>query len=313
MPYQSGRYGYAGVDTLPVQNSPDLLFDHYVFDQIRTFENKVSLFGEYPFSKILRLEGSGSMAFYNNRIDRNDLYYDAFGNLAYREKEKISEREAGVNLFSGKLATASIGLVGDNSFFGIASPTQGHRFRLSAERYFGDINLTNVTADFRKYFFVKPVTFAVRAMHYGRYGADANNFYNLFLGYPWYMRGYDYSSSYDILSKNGRSVDDLFGSKMLLTNAELRIPLSGPEQLALIKSKALFTELSLFADGGYAWDTFQKQDDNRLREFDYKPLFSAGVSLRINLFGALVLEPYYAWPLLKDTKGSFGLNITPGW
>lgn len=314
MPYQSGRYGYAGLDTLPVKNSPDLLFDHYVFDQIRTFENKVSLYGEYPFSKILRLEGSGSMAFYNNRIDRNDLYYDAFGDLVYRDKDKISEREAGLNLFNGKLATASIGLVGDNSYFGIASPTQGHRFRLSAERYFGDINLTNVTADFRKYFFMKPFTVALRAMHYGRYGADANNFYNLFLGYPWYMRGYDYSSAYNTLSQNGRSVDDLFGSKLLLTNAELRIPLSGPEQLALLKSKALFTELSLFVDGGYAWDTFKKQGEaSGLREFDYKPLFSAGVSLRINVFGALILEPYYAWPLLKETKGTFGLNITPGW
>ncbi len=313
LPHQSGQYGYAGLDTLPIDNSPDYVFDHYVFDQIRTFENKLSLFGEYPFSKILRLEGSGSFAFYNNRIDRNNLYYDAFGNLVYRDKDKISEREAGVNLFEGKLATASIGLVGDNSFFGVASPTKGHRFRLSAERYFGDINLVNVTADFRKYFFLKPVTVAVRAMHNGRYGADANSFYNLFLGYPWYMRGYDYGSSYDLLEQNGRSVDDLFGSKILLTNAEVRLPFTGPAQLALIKSKFLFTELSLFADGGYAWDVFQKPTEGNLTQFNYDPLFSAGVSLRINLFGALILEPYYAWPLLKDTHGSFGLNITPGW
>jgi len=313
LPYQSGQYGYAGVDTLPIQNSPDLLFDHYVFDQIRTFENKLSLFGEYPFSKVLRLEGSGSFAFYNNRIDRNNLYYDAFGQLVYRDKNKISEREAGVNLFEGKLGTASIGLVGDNSFFGIASPTKGYRFRVSGERYFGDINLTNVTVDLRKYFFVKPFTFALRAMHYGRYGSDANRFYNLYLGYPWYMRGYDYGNAYELLQQNGRSVDELFGSKMLLTNAEVRIPLTGPAQLALIKSKFLFTELSFFADGGYAWDTFKKPTEGNLREFNYDPLFSAGVSLRINVFGALILEPYYAWPLLKETKGSFGLNITPGW
>ncbi len=313
LPYQSGRSGYVGLDTLPIKDSPDLLFDHYVFDQIRTFEEKLSVFGEYPFSKTLRIEGSGSFAFYNNRIDRNQLYYDAFGNLVYQDREKISEREAGLNLFEGKLGTASVGLVGDNSYFGIASPTKGYRFRLSGEQYFGDIKLTNLTADVRKYFFVKPFTFAVRAMHQGRYGTDANAFYNLYLGYPWYMRGYGFSDSYEILEKNGRSVDDLFGSKMLLANAEVRIPLSGPEQLALLKSRVLFTELSFFTDGGYAWDVFEKPTEGNLTQFDFKPLFSAGVSLRINLFGALVLEPYYAWPLLKDTHGSFGLNIVPGW
>ncbi len=313
LPFQSGQYGYAGLDTLPVQNSPDALFEHYVFDQIRTFENKLSVFGEYPFSKILRLEGSGSFAFYNNRIDRNDLYYDAFGSLVYQDRNKISEAAAGVSLFEGKLGTISVGLVGDNSYFGIASPSKGHRFRLSGERYIGDINLYNVIADGRRYFFAKPFTFAVRAMHYGRYGPDANSFYNLYLGYPWYLRGYGYSESYEILEQNGRSVDDLFGSKMLLGNAEIRIPFTGPEQLALIRSRVLFTELSLFVDGGYAWDVFDKPKEGNLKQFNFDPLFSAGISMRINLFGALVLEPYYAWPLLKNTYGSFGLNITPGW
>ena len=44
-----------------------------------------------------------------------------------------------------------------------------------------------------------------------------------------------------------------------------------------------------------------------------QPVFSAGASLRINLFGALILEPYYAIPLQKNAKGSFGLNLIPGW
>jgi hypothetical protein len=313
LPYQSGRYGFAGRDTLPIKNSPELEFNHYVFDQIRIFEDKVSLFGEYPFSRTLRLEGSSSFAVYNNRIDRYNLYYDDFGNLVYNNRKKIGEREAGLNLFEGKLGAASLGLVGDNSYFGIASPTKGHRFRLSGERYFGDFNLYNVTADFRKYFFAKPFTFAVRAMHFGRYGPDANSFYDYFIGYPWYMRGYDYGSAFAILEQNGRSVDDLFGSKVLLANAEIRLPFTGPEQLAVIKSKFLFTELSLFTDGGYAWDVFEKPKEGNLTAFDLKPLYSAGVSLRINLFGALILEPYYAWPLLKNTQGSFGLNIVPGW
>jgi Tol biopolymer transport system component len=314
LPFQSGRYGYVGLDTLPVDDSPPFEFQHYIFDQIRTFENKLSLFAEFPFSKTLRVEGSGSFAFYNNRIDRNHLYYDDFGNLIYQDRKKISKQEAGLtNLFDGKLGTASIGLVGDNSHFGLASPSAGHRFRLSAERLFGDINLYNVIADARKYVFVKPFTFAVRAMHHGRYGADANAFFDYFLGAPWFMRGYGYNESFEILKQNGRSVEDLFGSKMLIGNAEIRVPFTGPEQLALIKSRALFTELSVFADGGYTWDVFEQQADSDLRSFDFRPLFSAGVSMRINLFGAMILEPYYAWPLLKGASGTFGLNIVPGW
>jgi hypothetical protein len=44
-----------------------------------------------------------------------------------------------------------------------------------------------------------------------------------------------------------------------------------------------------------------------------KPVFTAGASLRINLFGALIVEPYYAFPLVKGTRGVFGLNLLPGW
>ena len=45
------------------------------------------------------------------------------------------------------------------------------------------------------------------------------------------------------------------------------------------------------------------------------PALSAGISLRVNLFGAIILEPYYAIPFNRtDIKtGVFGLNFTPGW
>jgi hypothetical protein len=45
------------------------------------------------------------------------------------------------------------------------------------------------------------------------------------------------------------------------------------------------------------------------------PVFSAGVSLRINLFGAMILEPYYAIPFQQTRSkfGTFGLNFAPGW
>ena len=46
------------------------------------------------------------------------------------------------------------------------------------------------------------------------------------------------------------------------------------------------------------------------------PALSVGVSLRVNLFGALILEPYYAIPFQRRDlagRGIFGLNFAPGW
>jgi hypothetical protein len=45
------------------------------------------------------------------------------------------------------------------------------------------------------------------------------------------------------------------------------------------------------------------------------PALSAGISLRINVFGAFVLEPYLAVPFNRSdvTKPLFGLGFTPGW
>lgn len=313
LPYSSARFGYAGLAPLPGSNDPDIQFDRFITDRIRTFEEKLSVFAQFPISKTLRIEGGLSAATYSNRVDRFDQYYDSFGRLIFQDRERVDPEELGLNLFNGQLASANLALVGDNSFFGIASPVKGHRYRISVERYVGDFDFTSLTLDGRKYVHLKPVTLAARALHVGRYGNDANRFADTFLGFPWYMRGYEFNTANELLQQNKRSVDELFGSKALLTNFEVRLPFTGPEQLALLKSKFLLSELALFVDGGLTWDSFNAGDDNTLREFEFNPLFSAGASMRINLFGALVVEPYYAVPLLADTKGVFGLNIVPGW
>jgi WD40 repeat protein len=313
LPMQSGRFSPFYLDTLTFNDGTQAEVWHSTTDIARIFEEKVNVFAQYPFSKVLRLEGGASFAYYSNRLDRYDQYYSLGGSFIGQDRRKIDPEEAGWNLFKGALGSVNAGFIGDNSFFGIASPSKGYRFRLSGERYFGDYNFYNVVADARRYLFAKPFTFAARVMHYGRYGEDATTFYPIFLGFPWYMRGYEFGNSTEILRQNGRSLDELFGSKIALANLEIRVPFTGPEQLALIKSKFLFTELSVFTDAGLAWDTFKKPADGDQRQFDFSPLYSAGVSLRINFFGALVLEPYYAWPLLKETRGVFGLNIVPGW
>jgi hypothetical protein len=73
-------------------------------------------------------------------------------------------------------------------------------------------------------------------------------------------------------------------------------------------------------DSGLAWNHGNKlgfkKDLTGGADSEYRfPLFSTGASVRINLFGYLVLEPYYAFPLQNGgfRNGTFGLNFVPGW
>jgi hypothetical protein len=237
-------------------------------------------------------------------------------------------------------------LVGDNSFFGVASPLDGFRYRLQAEYDFGTYKFFAPTIDLRKYIRVEPVTFAGRLYMYGRFGDVGNNsltsggagLYPLYLGYPFYIRGYESQTFYNNGNKtptNNFTINDLSGQRMALANFEVRLPFSGPEKLSVIKSKIFFTELNFFADAGLAWNAGDKiefkTNPTLLRTvtvndpltntpeqqpvYSKVPAFSFGVSMRVNLFGYFILEPYLAYPVNRTdiSKPVFGLGFTPGW
>jgi len=216
---------------------------------------------------------------------------------------------------------AYVAYVGDNSNFGVASPLAGHRFRFEAGQYLGVVNLSNLQGDFRKYFRLSPVTFATRNMYVGRFGKDASTgvIPPLFIGYPTLIRGYGavgYSENQNNnFNNNNVTINDLVGSQMYVTNVELRLPFTGPERLSTIKSRFLLSELNLFTDGGIAWgqsDGFNGQQINRRNS---KFILSSGVSLRVNVFGYLILEPFYAIPWQNGglRNAHFGFNFVPGW
>ena len=49
--------------------------------------------------------------------------------------------------------------------------------------------------------------------------------------------------------------------------------------------------------------------------YERVPAMSAGVSLRVNVFGYFVVEPYLAYPFQRtDVSGPvFGVALAPGW
>jgi hypothetical protein len=327
------------------------------YDIIRTFQDQVGVFTSYPLSKINRIEFGTGISHYYYRVDRYATYFDTLGNYINSNHTHVPNSQyyqlTGIPLTSFTIMNVNTALVGDNSFFGVASPLDGFRYRLQAEYDFGTYKFFAPTIDLRKYIRAEPVTFAGRLYLYGRFGDVGNNnnlngngLYPLFLGYPFFIRGYESQTFYSNNNKtatNNFTINDLFGQRMALANFEVRLPFTGPEKLSAIKSKFLFTELNFFADAGLAWSAGDKiefktnptylrtvpvldQNGNQILnpstqqpEFNYiyskVPALSLGVSVRVNLFGYFILEPYLAYPVNRTDIGKpvFGLGFTPGW
>lgn len=328
IPYVSGLQSI-GVEQLPINNTTITAINERT-DIIRTFEDQVQVFGSYPFSKVHRFEAGSAATRYSYRIDRFSNYYDQFGNYIGSSKDKLSNEQAqqdyGTPFKSFNIVNVNGAFVGDNSISGVAAPLDGFRYRIGGEQYFGDYNFSAVTVDLRKYLRLKPVTFAVRGYTYMRLGRDGENLYPLYVGYPYYIRGYDANSFYKNSQSNAGTFDinQLSGSKLAVVNFELRLPFTGPKRLAQIPSRYLFSDLNLFFDAGLAWDedsqiSFNSQPNGVMlangRPQQRVPAYSAGISARVNLFGYFVVEPYYAFPFQrKDVKGGvFGVTFAPGW
>ncbi len=311
IPYRYGGTRYEGLDTLTASSGQQVPANKFNVITERLFEDKASLFAMFPVSKIQRFDASASLVRYGFRRDQRDVFTDDFGNPFFQtDNEKVDTGQDPFNF-----AQLSAAWVGDNSFFGMASPIRGYRYRLGVDQYFGDVQYSHLTADARFYHYAKPFTIGFRATHFGRYGSNIDQLSPIYnIAYPWYVRGYGYGNN-DIVFENNITRNQLVGNKILISNLEIRLPFTGPKGLAIIGSKFLFTELNLFFDGGMAWNNFDefKEDNRGVVGIGPDPIFSAGVSARINLFGALILEPFLAWPLQEKTRMQFGLNFSPGW
>lgn len=326
IPYVSGQVtqGFENLDGYgPVYNES--------YDIIRTFEDQVQIFGSYPFSKNHRFETGSGISRYSYRIDRYSNYYDPNGFYPIgTDKNKLSKEDAqkayGVPFDPFTTVTLNAAFVGDNSFSGVTSPLDGFRYRLGIENYMGDYKLGALTADGRKYVRMKPVTFAARLYSYSRFGRDENRLYQMYAGYGYLIRGYEANSFYKngSTTTGGFDINQLVGSRVAVANFEVRLPFTGPAKLAQIESKFLFSDLNLFFDMGMAYDSDSKVAFHKTpgkvgtgsgAYLERVPAMSAGVSLRVNVFGYFVLEPYYAIPFQRTdvNVGVFGLVFAPGW
>ncbi len=315
--YQDPNSYYGIIDTQYYKNGEPFLGWQDVQVLERIFQERVGLFASYPFSVTTRVEIGTAFEYYKQR--QTNYYYNYVFNANGVFLGRADEREKVPGGGTLRLSNISAAYVGDNSYFGLTAPLQGYRYRIGVEQYFGDYDFTTLLLDGRKYFYAKPVTLAVRGVAYGRVGGNSDQVYPLYAANSYFVRGYTRQVFNDDTTG---LIDRVAGSKLIVANAEIRIPFTGPRRLSLIRSNFLVTDLNFFFDAGLAFydkTSFDAEDptpfDGR-NHYVHKPILSAGVSLRVNLFNYLVLEPYYAFPISaqkENRKWVFGLNFIPGW
>ncbi len=293
----------------------DTVTGQIAFQQLfqRQYVDRGTFLAFYPFSTTRRLEaGVGyTRITFSNQIEQ----------IGINNGTIVSDVLTNAPSTSGlNLAQTYGAFVYDNSFFGFTSPVKGGRYRLEAEPTWGSLTYTSMLGDYRRYLFARPFTFAVRGLHYGRYGPDAESFLlsPLYVGYSTLIRGYDINS-FSVTECSGTvdcpEFDRLTGSRIAVGNAELRLALLGDRRLGLIHFPMIPVELVGFADMGAAWSKDQKIrwvfDRNTT---DRVPVFSTGASIRVNVLGAAVVEGFYAHAYQRPhSQGHWGVQLAPGW
>jgi outer membrane protein assembly factor BamA len=277
---------------------------------------------QYPFSTTRRVE-------FSSGLQRESIKSEVETLIVVGNQIVDDTTSSLGNNFSVNLVHTGGAFVGDSSIFGFLSPVRGSRYRYEVQALAGKINgvvsknlrYETALADYRKYFFLRPVTVAFRGIHYGRYGRDAESgvLYPIFVGDPSLVHGYDFNSiglSECTQTNTPGSCpvyDRLFGSKMAIANAEIRVPVFGTKEFGLATG-FIPTELFGFADAGVAWN---QNDKAKLRfasnTTERVPSVSVGVGARL-LLSYIPLEFYYAHPFQRPQKNwVFGFNIIPGW
>lgn len=305
VPFRYGSYPTLTNDSLAV-NGGYIPVQNFQYDIYRVFQDQASVFAQYAFNQALRVEAGGGYSLYYYRTERWNNYYDNYyyGRIIWQQREKI-ESPPGFGLWNVQTA-----FVGDNSTFGFTSPLNGYRFRIGVTQNFGHWDYLTTLVDLRKYFYLNKSNLSFRLLQYSQFGKDANdNNLTNYVIYPTFIRGYSNVSTAQLDALG--LTNSIRGSKLIVGNAELRIPFTGPEQLALIPTNLILSDLAFFYDVGTAWS--RDNPFNAPEGFEPKLLHSVGAALRVNLFGALILEPFFAKPLVKGISGSFGVNFVPGW
>jgi outer membrane protein assembly factor BamA len=233
---------------------------------------RTGAFVAYPFSRGLRVEFSGGMREAAYRRDlRSQIASVSTGKVVESSELRSS---GGASTTLGEVGAA---LVHDTTMYGPTGPLLGSRYRIEVMPTVGELSFMSVTTDVRKYVMpVRPCTLGVRLLHSARYGRDGNDprLLSNYLGSNYFVRGHHNDLSYCVPAAEHACGDDLFGSRLLVGNVELRVPLWGIRSRQLEYGPVPIDAIA-FADGGQVWDGGARATR----------ITSVGGGFRINAFG----------------------------
>ncbi|MDH7511474.1 MAG: BamA/TamA family outer membrane protein [Clostridiales bacterium] len=267
---------------------------------------EIAGFLSYPFNQVRRLELSTGFSYID--FDHEVVTY-AYSLVANSQPTRdILQLDSADSL---TFTTTSAALIYDSAIFGATGPVIGQSYIIEFAPTIGNIKYYSVLADYRRYFMpARPFTLALRLLHYGRYGkgAEDERLWYLYIGYESLVRGYDY---YSFSSDEDFDQTRLYGSKILVGNIELRFPLFGVLGIGRGYYGVFPVDVVAFYDCGMAW--WDEKYPIKLKEAIRHPVSSAGVGLRANLFGFLVLGVNYVKPFERPGKGwHFQFSFSPG-
>ncbi|HYW06108.1 MAG TPA: BamA/TamA family outer membrane protein [Longimicrobium sp.] len=296
-----------------------------VLQTFRLFDTSIGALTQYPISRVQRVEFSAGA-----RHIAQDVRIQQAVNTPGRGVEYTEELE---ELESFNLGEGSAALVYDNALSGYTSPFAGQRYRFEVAPTVGTLNFTQLTADYRRYIFLRPFTLAVRGWHFGRYGRDESRLNPIYLGYPSVIRGYSSGNVSEACREELEArittgaecgvLDQLVGSRFAVANAEIRFP--------LLRQVVVGSGIGLppvegfgFVDAGTAYGDQRTREGGVLRT---RPNFrrgiptdpadrglftSAGVGARINLLGYVIVEGVYVNALDRPTGWHWQFSLQPG-
>ena len=310
-------FGYDAIGVEQLGNGQQV--PTYNLVRARYFDSQLQGFAQYPISTVQRLEASGGF----HRISTDFQIYKLL--LDPRTGQPFDARQEEIEGYGVNMFEATAALVYDNTLFGYTSPFAGQRYRLQVTPIIGDLDILHAVADYRRYLFVRPFTLAIQGMHNGKYGPDSEGivneqrvFYDQYLGYPWYVRGY-YDSYNDCRASNGvgqscEVLGQLFGSRVGLLKTELRFP--------LIQYLVLGTSMGLppiegfgFFDAGVAWSKGTSpvlERGPQANPAERGLMSSAGVGARVNVFGYMIVEINYVRAFALDNGWQWQFSMVPG-
>lgn len=259
--------------------------------------------GQYPFNRFTRVELGAHFSNISQAVLEQDFLVDQFGDILGVAQPRDSSGPS-VSYYGPTVA-----LVHDNALWGFVGPFAGSRSRFELDPNWGSWRFTQAYADWRRYFFARPFTLAVRGWFFGRLGRDGDLFPQ-FLGSTDLIRGYTAGSiiNHDCLQEPNSAgpsgcpqLDQLIGSRMALGNVELRFPLTRSLVLGFLPVGFPPIEGALFYDIGLAWNSNSTVVWNRAAGADAElvraPVRSWGGSIRVNALGIVVLRLDYTKPL----------------